>query len=75
MAEPWFDELAELVRIPSVSADPGRAADVADAADWLAGFVRRAGGTAEVVPTDTQPLIIGDLPASNGAAHSSQATV
>ncbi len=68
MAEPWFDELAELVRIPSVSADPGRAADVADAADWLAGFVRRAGGTAEVVPTDTQPLIIGDLPASNGAA-------
>jgi acetylornithine deacetylase/succinyl-diaminopimelate desuccinylase-like protein len=63
---PWFAELAELVRIPSVSADPARAADVRAAADWLAEFVRRSGGDAEVVPTDTQPLILGDLPASNG---------
>ncbi|MGB2876178.1 MAG: M20/M25/M40 family metallo-hydrolase, partial [Gaiellaceae bacterium] len=68
MAEAWFDELAELVRIPSVSADPAHAADVQAAAEWLAEFVRRAGGTAEVVPTDTQPLILGDLPASNGDA-------
>jgi acetylornithine deacetylase/succinyl-diaminopimelate desuccinylase-like protein len=65
VAEPWFDELAELVRIPSVSADPARAEDVRAAADWLAEFVRSAGGTAEVVPTDTQPLIIGELSASN----------
>ena len=68
MTEPWFDELAELVRIPSVSADPARAEDVRAAADWLAEFVRRAGGEAEVVPTDTQPLILGDLKASNGAS-------
>jgi acetylornithine deacetylase/succinyl-diaminopimelate desuccinylase-like protein len=66
--EAWFDELAELVRIPSVSADPARAEDVRAAADWLAEFVRRAGGEAEVVPTDTQPLILGDLKASNGAS-------
>ena len=66
MAEPWFDELAELISIPSVSADPARKDDVGRAADWLAEFVRGAGGSAEVVPTDTQPLIIGDLPASNG---------
>jgi acetylornithine deacetylase/succinyl-diaminopimelate desuccinylase-like protein len=64
--EAWFDELAELVRIPSVSADPARADDVRSAAEWLAGFVRSAGGEAEVVPTETQPLILGDLPASNG---------
>jgi acetylornithine deacetylase/succinyl-diaminopimelate desuccinylase-like protein len=67
VAEPWFDELAELVRIPSVSADPAHAEDVRAAAEWLAEFVRGAGGEAEVVPTDTQPLIIGDLPSTNGS--------
>jgi acetylornithine deacetylase/succinyl-diaminopimelate desuccinylase-like protein len=61
-----FEELSELNAIPSVSADPERAGDVARAAEWLAAFVRDAGGTAEVVPTETQPLIVGDLPASNG---------
>jgi acetylornithine deacetylase/succinyl-diaminopimelate desuccinylase-like protein len=66
VAELWFDELAELIRIPSVSADPERAEDVRAAAEWLAEFVRRAGGEAEVVPTETQPLILGDLSASNG---------
>ena len=66
MAEAWFDELAELVAIPSVSADPAHSDDVGRAAEWLAEFVRQAGGSAEVVPTDTQPLILGDLPASNG---------
>ena len=64
----WLDELSELVAIPSVSADPGHKADVEAAAAWLADFVRGAGGDAEVVPTETQPLILGDLPASNGSA-------
>jgi len=64
----WLEELSELVAIPSVSADPGHADDVKAAAEWLAGFVREAGGEAEVVPTETQPLIIGDLRASNGSA-------
>jgi acetylornithine deacetylase/succinyl-diaminopimelate desuccinylase-like protein len=68
MAEGWFDELAELVRIPSVSADPTHAGDVERAAEWLAAFVRGGGGDAEVVRTDTHPLIVGELPASNGAA-------
>jgi acetylornithine deacetylase/succinyl-diaminopimelate desuccinylase-like protein len=64
--EAWFDELAELVAIPSVSADPAHSEDVGRAAEWLAAFVRGAGGDAEVVPTETQPLILGDLPASDG---------
>jgi len=68
VAEAWFDELAELVRIPSVSADAARAGDVHDAAEWLAAFVRGAGGEADVVETETHPLIIGELAASNGAA-------
>jgi acetylornithine deacetylase/succinyl-diaminopimelate desuccinylase-like protein len=67
VAEAWLDELSELLRIPSVSADPAHAGDVERAAEWLADFVRGAGGEAEVVPTDTQPLILGDLAASNGA--------
>ena len=66
VAEPWFEELSELIAIPSVSADPERSDDVGRAAEWLADFVRRAGGDAEVVPTETHPLILGDLPASNG---------
>jgi acetylornithine deacetylase/succinyl-diaminopimelate desuccinylase-like protein len=68
VADVWFDELSELLRIPSVSADPAHAGDVHDAAEWLAAFVRGAGGEAEVVETDTHPLIIGELAASNGAA-------
>jgi len=69
VADAWFDELTELLRIPSVSADPERADDVGRAAEWLAQFVRGAGGTAEVVATDTHPLIVGDLPGSNGSAR------
>ena len=38
-----------------------------DAAEWLAAFVRGAGGEAEVVETDTHPLILGELVASTGA--------
>ena len=68
MAEPWFDELSELIAIPSVSADSARAGDVKRAAEWLAGFIRGAGGSAEVRETSTHPLILGDLPASNGSA-------
>jgi acetylornithine deacetylase/succinyl-diaminopimelate desuccinylase-like protein len=66
MPEAWFEELAELVRIPSVSADPAHAGDVVRAAEWLAEFVRGGGGEAEVVKTDTHPLIVGDLRASRG---------
>jgi acetylornithine deacetylase/succinyl-diaminopimelate desuccinylase-like protein len=68
VTEPWFDELSELLRIPSISADPAHAGDVEQAAEWLATFVRGAGGAAEVVKTDTHPLIIGELAASNGSA-------
>src|SRR5262249_42952689 len=39
----WLDELSELLRIPSISADTAHAADVAAAADWVAGKIRRGG--------------------------------
>ena len=59
MSEPWFDELAEFLRIPSVSADPAHADDVVRAANWVADFVRGAGGEAEVIDWEGHPLAIG----------------
>jgi len=67
MAGAWFDELAEFLRIPSISADPDHAGDVVRAAEWVRDFIRHAGGEAEVVEWEGQPLAIGELRASTGA--------
>jgi acetylornithine deacetylase/succinyl-diaminopimelate desuccinylase-like protein len=64
----WFDELAELLRIPSVSADPARAGDVVRAGEWVRDFIRGAGGEAELIDRDGQPLMIGELRAGGGGA-------
>jgi acetylornithine deacetylase/succinyl-diaminopimelate desuccinylase-like protein len=61
----WVGELEEFLRIPSVSADSAHSDDVRRACDWVCDFVRRAGGTAEVVPGSTAfPLAVGELRAS-----------
>jgi acetylornithine deacetylase/succinyl-diaminopimelate desuccinylase-like protein len=70
MAEPpkeWMEELFELLRIPSVSADPARSGEVVRAAEWVRDFIRAAGGDAEVVATEKHPLVIGELRASERA--------
>ena len=67
-AADWFDELAELLRIPSVSADPAHAGDVLRAGEWVCELVRGAGGSAEIVDWHGQPLAIGELRASGGGA-------
>jgi acetylornithine deacetylase/succinyl-diaminopimelate desuccinylase-like protein len=59
------DQLAELIAIPSVSADPEHAGDVEAAASWVAERVRGAGGSADVVPWNGgRPLVIGEVGAS-----------
>ncbi len=63
----WLEELSELLRIPSISADPERKDDVRRAAEWVAEFVRRTGGEAELVETPTFPLAVGEVRASSGA--------
>ena len=63
----WLEELSELLRIESVSADPERAGDVRRAAEWVRDFVRAAGGEAEFVETETFPLVVGEISASGGA--------
>ncbi|HVM15995.1 MAG TPA: M20/M25/M40 family metallo-hydrolase [Gaiellaceae bacterium] len=68
MEQAWFDELAEWLRIPSVSADPAHRDDVVRAGEWVCDFVRRAGGTAELVDWNGEPLAVGEIRASNGAA-------
>jgi acetylornithine deacetylase/succinyl-diaminopimelate desuccinylase-like protein len=64
----WFDELAEFLRIPSISADPARAEDVRQAGDWVCELVRGAGGASELIDWHGQPLAIGELRASREPA-------
>jgi succinyl-diaminopimelate desuccinylase len=61
-------ELRRWLAIPSVSADPTRAADVARAARWLASWQRARGASVEVRPTISGPdLVLGYWAAPPGA--------
>ncbi|HEY2208305.1 MAG TPA: M20/M25/M40 family metallo-hydrolase [Gaiellaceae bacterium] len=68
MDEAWRAELAELIAIPSVSADPAHREDVKRAGEWVCDFIRRIGGTAELTPFGERELALGEIPASNGAS-------
>jgi acetylornithine deacetylase/succinyl-diaminopimelate desuccinylase-like protein len=67
--EAWRAELAELIAIPSVSADPAHREDVKRAGEWVCDFIRRIGGTAELTPFGERELALGEIPASNGAGN------
>ena len=67
MEQAWLDELSELLRIPSVSADPAHADDVRRAAEWVRDFVRSAGGECELVEHGERPLVVGEIRASRDA--------
>lgn len=67
LRQDWLDELSEILRIPSISADASRAADVQAAGEWVCGRIRAAGGTAELVDWHGRPLAIGEVRASQGA--------
>ncbi len=59
--ERFLDELFELLRIPSVSADSAYAGDVSKAADFIAAKLEQAGADkVEVCPTDGNPIIYGE---------------
>src|ERR1700730_18948 len=66
MAAGWFDELAEFLRIPSISADAAWLGHVEEAGHWVCKFIRDSGGEAELVDWDGQPLAIGEIRASAG---------
>jgi len=67
--EAWRAELAELIAIPSVSADPAHREDVKRAGEWVCEFIRRIGGTAELTPFGERELVLGEISASNGAGN------
>ena len=50
-------ELSELLRIPSISADPSHAGDVRVAADWLVALFRTAGADAQIVERAGRPIV------------------
>jgi acetylornithine deacetylase/succinyl-diaminopimelate desuccinylase-like protein len=54
-------ELLEMLRIPSISADPAHASDVKRMADWLALHLRELGlKDAAVIPTPGHPVVYGE---------------
>ncbi len=57
----FLDELFELLRIPSISADSAYAGDVAKAAEFVAESMRKAGAdNVEVCPTPGHPIVYGE---------------
>ncbi|WP_405535489.1 dipeptidase [Streptomyces sp. NBC_00075] len=65
----FLDDLAEWLRIPSVSAQPDHAADVRRSADWLAAKLRETGfPTVEVWATPGAPAVFAEWPADDPAA-------
>lgn len=61
----WLPELAQFLRIPSVSADPAHAGDVRRAGEWVCELLRGAGGDAGLIDLHGQPLAVGELRASH----------
>jgi acetylornithine deacetylase/succinyl-diaminopimelate desuccinylase-like protein len=57
----FLDELLDFLRIPSVSALPEHAGDVAQAAEWVAARLRTAGVEGvQVLPTGGHPVVYGE---------------
>ena len=67
-AQRFEEELCQLLRIPSVSADPDHRDDVCRAADWVADEFRRLGFSTEMIPTPGHPLVYAQSPPVAGAA-------
>jgi acetylornithine deacetylase/succinyl-diaminopimelate desuccinylase-like protein len=61
-------ELQSLLAIPSVSADPTRADDVREAADWILAAVCRAGGSGELVTRGASVLVDATVAAGRPGA-------
>jgi acetylornithine deacetylase/succinyl-diaminopimelate desuccinylase-like protein len=61
----WLEELGDFLAIPSVSADPARAADVTKAAEWIADKLRALGGEVEV--SEDGRLVVGEIAGPPGA--------
>ena len=61
------DRLGELLRIPSISTDPQRKADIRRAAEWVHCVLDACGFQAEIIDTPGHPCIIADSGPADGA--------
>ncbi|MDQ0940921.1 dipeptidase [Streptomyces sp. V1I1] len=62
----FLDDLADWLRIPSVSAQPNHAADVRRSADWLAAKLKETGfPVTEVWPTPGAPAVFAEWPSGD----------
>jgi acetylornithine deacetylase/succinyl-diaminopimelate desuccinylase-like protein len=62
-------DLDAWLRIPSISADPAHAPDVARSAEWLAGALRRVGfPTVEIWTTAGAPAVYAEWPSADAGA-------
>lgn len=66
--EELIEELYEYLRIPSISSGDGSDEDLLRAATWVRDRIVLAGGSAEIQPTQRNPLVVGNLPASHDDA-------
>ena len=60
-------DLIEWLRIPSVSSDSGRTAEVHQACEWVRGKFERAGLSVETLATEGHPMVLAETPAVDGA--------
>ena len=58
----FINELIELLRIPSISADPAYKDDVLNCADAVAEALKKAGANnVEICPTAGYPIVYADM--------------
>ena len=62
-----LEDLAEWLKIPSVSSDPAHRDDVKNACDWIAEKLRTAGLEVEIWPTEGHPMVFAATPPVEGA--------
>jgi acetylornithine deacetylase/succinyl-diaminopimelate desuccinylase-like protein len=58
--EQYLEELKDFIRIPSISTDPGYKGEVLRAGEFLAGKLREAGLTVELIKTAGHPLVYAE---------------
>ncbi|MFP6673298.1 MAG: peptidase M20, partial [Pirellulaceae bacterium] len=64
--EEFEEDLFELLRIPSVSADSRHAEDMTRAGQWVADHFLKLGFETEIHPTEGHPIVYAESPAVEG---------
>ena len=65
--EAHLDDLVEWLRIPSVSSDSRRSAEVRKACDWVSRQFEQAGLATETIETEGHPIVIAETAPVEGA--------